>query len=65
VLNPEWVVVMRSSGVFLALTCFLDIPARVRGFYPGGVHIGAQSAPVLVLLDMMDMLEQVYGEVVT
>jgi hypothetical protein len=25
------------------------------------VHIGAWSAPVLVLLDMMDMLEQVYG----
>jgi hypothetical protein len=24
---------------FLALTCFLEIPARVRGFYPGGVHM--------------------------
>jgi hypothetical protein len=51
--------------ILLALTCFLELPARVRGFYPRGVHIGARSAPVLVLLDMMDMLEQVYGEVVT
>jgi hypothetical protein len=23
----------------------------VRGFYPGGMHIGARSAPVLVLLE--------------
>jgi hypothetical protein len=47
------------------LTYFLELAARVRGFYLGGVHIGARSAPVLVLLDMMDMLEYVYGEVVT
>jgi hypothetical protein len=47
------------------LTYFLEIPSRVRDFYPGGVHIGARSALVLVLLNMMVMLEQAYGEVVT
>jgi hypothetical protein len=57
--------VIRSSGDSPCLDLFLGDTGQSERFYPGGVHIGARSAPVLVLLDMMDMLEQVYGEVVT
>jgi hypothetical protein len=59
------VVVMRSSGDSPCLDLFLGVTGQSERFLPWRVHIGAWSAPVLVSLCMMDMLEQVYGEVVT
>jgi hypothetical protein len=56
---------MRSSGDPPCLDLFLGDTGQSERFYPRGVHTGARSAPVLVLLDMMDMLGQAYGEVVT
>jgi hypothetical protein len=64
-LNPEWVVVMRSSRDFPCLDLFLGDTDQSERFLPWrGAH-WCVECPGLDLLDMTDMLEQVYGEVVT
>jgi hypothetical protein len=64
-LNPEWVVVMRSSRDIPCLDLFLRDIGQSERFYPRGVHYGAWSAPVLDMIVVMDMLEQVCVEMAT